>query len=295
MNYFKTASDMLIGVKELEQPTLVVAHNEKVAIREGRAGYLQTLAIANNVSASFAEYHSAIRASESAMVRQDNQEAEEHLARAESVLDDIQNKIQITGDSNKEERVKAFVEDMKAHLSKIVAKAENDSTMTGRKTLMMEASSTIRLLDNTVDVDELIKITADSSRIQVVLREYSAVLADLESIEETKDDVVPTDDSDDGPHDADNEGVPSNNGTGNQPPDEESEAEKLMETADALEDRANALLAESDNVVATLKINAALTLIATARIDIDAGHFDAATIALSSAEAALDIAEELIR
>lgn len=296
MNYFKIASDMLSGVKELEQPTLAVTLNEKVAIREGRAGYLQTLAIANNVSASFADYHSAIQASESAMIRQDHQEAEEHFAHAESVLDGIQNKIQMTGDTNKEERVKAFAKDMKAHLAKIVAKAEKDSTMTGRKTLMMEATSTIWLLDNAVDIDEIIKITADSSRIQVVLREYSVVLANLETIEETKDDNSPTDDSDDKPRDNDNSGVPSNNGTGgNEPPDEESEAEKLVKIADKLEDRANDLLAESDNVVATLKINTALTLIATARIDIDAGNYKVATIALKSAENALDIAEELIR
>ncbi len=297
MNYFKIASDMLSSVKELEKPPLALSYNEKVTIKQDRASYLQTLAIANNVSASFADYHSAIKASESAMVRQNNQEAEDHLARAEYILDDIQNKIQMTSDSNKEDRVKAFAKDMKAHLYKIIAKAESDSKMTGRKTLMMEATSTIRLLDNAVDANEIIKITADSSRIQVVLREYSVVLVNLESIEdreETNGDHAPTDDSDNKPRDDNTGGGPTNNGTENQPPEEENEAEKLIKIANKLEDRANALLAESDNVVATLKIKVALTLIATARIDIDEGSYEAATIALSSAEAALDIAEELI-
>lgn len=304
MNHFKTASDLLASVKELEKPTLIEGSvNEKVDIREDRSSYLQTLATTNKVSANFADYHLAIQASKAAIVRQDLREAEDHLARAEAILDGIQIKIQTFGDSNKGERVKAFAEDMKAHLSKVLAKAESDSTMTGRKTLMLEVASAIRLLENTVDVDEIIKITADSSRIQVLLREYGVVLSDLDVVKETEETNEPSDDGKDevsdipddvpdnsGSNDCDNSGSGSNDCD-----QEDDEAKKLVKTADELEDRANKLLAESNNAVATVKINSALALIATARIDIDAGHYDVAMIGLKSADNALDVAEELIR
>ncbi len=306
MNLFKTASDLLSGVKELEKPSVRVTGDEQVSVQEDRADYLQTLATANNVSASFADYHSAIQASKAAIVRQDLRAAEEHLDHAESVLDDIQNEIQVSGDSNKEERVEAFAEEMKAHLLHIVAMAENDSTMTGRKTLMLEATATIQLLDNAADIEEIIKITEDSSRIQDILNEYSPVISDPETVKDTEETDAPTDDSNDEPNDNTNDepndepndtpagDVPGNNATETPPPNEPSEAEQLTNTADELEQRANALLAESGNVVATLKINEALALIAAARIDIDVGNYDLAATALSTAEALLDLAEELI-
>jgi hypothetical protein len=307
MNLFKTASDMLASVQELEKPTVTAADENQVAIQEDRAGYLQTLTIANNVSASFADYDSAIQSSKAAIVRQDLRAAEEHLDRAESVLDDIQGKLQVSGDSNKEERVEAFAEEMKAHLLQIVSKAEKDTTMTGRKTLMLEAINTIQLLENAADVEEIIKITEDSSRIQDILNEYSAVISDLETVEDVEETGAPTDEggdetndttngeTGDEPNDSPAGDVPGNNETENPPPSEPSEAEQLTNTADELEQRANELLDESGNVVATLKINEALALIATARIDIDAGNYDLAAIALSSAEVLLDLAEELIR
>jgi hypothetical protein len=196
---------------------------------------------------------------------------------------------------------------MKEHLLQIVAKAEKDSTITGRKTLMLEATSAIRLLENAADVEEIIKITEDSSRIQDILNEYSAVISDLETVEDVEETGAPTDEggdetndttngeTGDEPNDSPAGDVPGNNETENPPPSEPSEAEQLTNTADELEQRANELLDESGNVVATLKINEALALIATARIDIDAGNYDLAAIALSSAEVLLDLAEELIR
>jgi hypothetical protein len=306
MNLFKTASDMLSSVKELEKPTLAVAHNEKVAIREGRASYLQTLTVANNVSASFADYDSAIRASEFAMVRQDYQEAEEHLDHAESILDDIQSKLQMSGDSNKEERVEVFAEEMKEHLSKIVDMAE-DSSVVGSDALVLEATNAIQLLESATGLDEIIEITEDSSRIQEVLREYSDAISELEVAEANEATDESTEDVGDAPSDTTSdvsEEEPSDNNTGeepgngetdNPPPNEPSEAEQLTNTANELEERANALLAETNNAVATLKINEALALIETARTEIDAGNYDLAAIALSSAEVLLDLVEELIR
>jgi hypothetical protein len=306
MNLFKTASDLLSDVQELEKPTVIATDSEQVAFQEDRASYLQTLASANNVSASFADYHLAIQASKAAIVRQDLRAAEEHLDHAESILDSIQNDIQVSGDSNKKVRVEAFAEEMKEHLLQIVAKAEKDSTITGRKTLMLEATSAIRLLENAADVEEIIKITEDSSRIQNVLNEYSAIISGMENVHDEEETGAPTDEGDKTndttngetdyePNDSPAGDIPGNNATETQPPNEPSEAEQLTNTADELEQRAQELLDESGNVVATLKINEALVLIATARVEIDAGNYDLAAIALSSAEVSLDLAEELIQ
>jgi hypothetical protein len=306
MNLFKTASDLLSDVQELEKPTVIATDSEQVAFQEDRASYLQTLASANNVSASFADYHLAIQASKAAIVRQDLRAAEEHLDHAESILDSIQNDIQVSGDSNKKVRVEAFAEEMKEHLLQIVAKAEKDSTITGRKTLMLEATSAIRLLENAADVEEIIKITEDSSRIQNVLNEYSAIISGMENVHDEEETGAPTDEGDKTndttngetdyePNDSPAGDIPGNNATETPPPNEPSEAEQLTNTADELEQRAQELLDESGNVVATLKINEALVLIGTARVEIDAGNYDLAAIALSSAEVLLDLAEELIQ
>jgi hypothetical protein len=291
MKLFRTVTDLLASVEELKGSTvIVVVVDEKLAFLEKRADHLETVASANNVSMSFSDYRSAIVASKVALAHNDLEEAEEQLALAKSILEDIQDEIQNSAESRKEMKAKKFAQKMITYISKMITQQEKHNDQGDRDSLIQKLTSIEEELKRATEFNEIIEITGDSGKFHAILNQYKVLIADSEDLKEEKENQKEEKEN----HEQEDQ---TDNATDEETTNDEEvdEATALKQTADELEDRANALLAASDSVLATVKIQEALVLISTARLDIDEGSYDAAKVALSSAETALNEAEEMIQ
>ncbi|MGH9992951.1 MAG: hypothetical protein ACREAZ_09960 [Nitrososphaera sp.] len=301
MEMFKTVSDLLDSpgheVRQVVDPATL---DENLAIVEKHAKYLETLAGTNNASINFADYDSTIQATRISRALGDIEKASEQLALARTILEDIQREIQAAADNNKEKRVDEFVEKMVTLLSRIVAAAERNDQMVDRESLIHELTSVVETLQDSTDVDKIMEIMADSSDLQTTINEHIGDISDSETTEEVTENVVePVEESvSDVSNATSGSGTDTSSGSGTgggNAASGEDPAQRLKDLADDLEDRANLLLAESNNIAANLLIEKALGLISDARQSIDEGNYDVAETALSAAKAALDEAEALIR
>lgn len=286
MEMFKNVTDLLGKPgNEDQQIANTDALDENIVSVEKHAEYLQTLAESNNATVSFADYDSAINAAKDARVRGNIEEASEQLALARPSLEQIQNEIQAAADSKKEDRAKEYAQKMITLLSAEIAEQEERNNLGDRKSLIQELTTVVEELRFAMDFDEIIDLTDDSSELQTILDDYKVFISYSEVVKDELESV------DEPAVDSNTEG--SDTGSGNEGSGDDP-AKRLTDLADALEERANILLEQSDNLAADLLIQKALALIPSARQSIDEGSYDAAEEALSAAEIALNEAEELM-
>jgi hypothetical protein len=308
MEFFRMVTDLLAGVEELKSTAVIEgAVEESMARLDKRASYLESLASASDVSISYSDYHDAIAAGKSALANDDHKAAEQKLAHAESIITDIQDKIQKFADSKKQEKAEKFAEKVITRLAKMVSEQEKQNHFGERDSLIDKLRDIASDLKDAKNIDEIMQATDDASSLQTVIRDYKALLSESDKTEE-----VDRDDDDekeeDEHEDSDNSGSGSgssgdddsdddNSGSGSSGSGnggEQHEEDILKEEADELEDRAEALLDGSNNPIADLKIEEALALIDTAKDLIDDANYAVARTTLASAETLLDIAEALI-
>jgi hypothetical protein len=184
MELFKQATDMLGSLEQgNEESDFLVEVDDRIASLEHKAEYLNVLAKSNGASVGFADYNSAIKSVKVALEDGSIEDAVEQLERAKSILVDVQNDIQKASDSRQEERMKGFVKNIVTRLSKIVSEVQADDQITNSTSFVQEINTIIEQLKNATNIDEIIKITDDSSRLQTVIKEYSSK-GDKESIKE---------------------------------------------------------------------------------------------------------------
>jgi hypothetical protein len=303
MKLYRTVSDLLSDVGELERPGFIEeVVEENIGRIEQRADYIANLAHANNVSFTISEYQSVINDARQAIIRGDTDQAEENVALAESIIAKVQNAIQASAEEKKQDKAEKFVEKMINRLSQIVDEQEKANQKNERDSLIDKLKAVANDLDDIDNYEGIMSATDDSSALQKIFRNYKTFLGDVEVSNEKHDeekDSIKNSDSESDDHKKsdrtheENSGSDDDDNSGSGSDDKDVEDE-LKRTADDLEDRAKALLDRSHNPVADLKINEALDLIEEAEDLLSDDDYEAANVALSSAEVLLDLAEALI-
>jgi len=130
---------------------------------ENYAQDLKALAASNNVIVSFTDYDTKIDASKESLISGNLQAANEQLATANTILEQIHEKIQTNVDAKKTERVKTFVNNTIADLDKTIIHAKELGLS---QSIIDELQNTIERLRNASTYDEIISQSDQSSNLQ---------------------------------------------------------------------------------------------------------------------------------
>ncbi|HEV2192908.1 MAG TPA: hypothetical protein VGR54_04725, partial [Nitrosopumilaceae archaeon] len=130
---------------------------------ENYAQDLRVLAASNNVIVSFADYDSKIDASKGLLLSGNLQAANEQLAKANTILEQIHEKIQTDADAKKAERVKMFVNNTISELDKTITHAKELGLP---QSVIDELQNTIQRLQNASTPDQIINQSDESSNLQ---------------------------------------------------------------------------------------------------------------------------------
>ena len=130
---------------------------------ENYAQDLRALAASNNVIVSFADYDSKIYTSKEILTAGNLQAANEQLATANTILEQIHDEIQTNADAKKADRVKTFVNNTIVELDKTITHAKEVGLP---QSIIDELQNTIERLQNASTYDQIINQSDESSNLQ---------------------------------------------------------------------------------------------------------------------------------